>query len=78
MQPADKEKSTNLTTGILLLVILLTAALLRFYDLDRTSLWYDEAVSWSQSKGTLSELLSSVAADNYPPLHNVILWLTCR
>lgn len=76
MQPADKEKSTNLTTGILLLVILLTAALLRFYDLDRTSLWYDEAVSWSQSKGTLSELLSSVAADNYPPLHNVILWLT--
>lgn len=76
MQPADKENSTNLRTGILLLVILLTAALLRFYDLDRTSLWYDEAVSWSQSKGTLSELLSSVAADNYPPLHNVILWLT--
>jgi uncharacterized membrane protein len=61
---------------LVLALILAAAALLRFQNLDRTSLWYDEAVSWSQSKGTFSELLTTVAADNYPPLHNVILWLT--
>ncbi|MBG6203078.1 putative membrane protein [Labrenzia sp. EL_13] len=75
MQLAEREKPTNPAAGILLVVILMIAAFLRFYELDRTSLWYDEAVSWSQSKGTLAELLASVAADNYPPLHNVILWL---
>ncbi len=58
-----------------LAVILLLAALLRLPGLDRTSLWYDEAVSWSQSKDSLRHLFSSVAADNYPPLHNLLLWL---
>ncbi|PVB61603.1 glycosyltransferase family 39 protein [Labrenzia sp. 011] len=62
--------------SLLLAGILIVAAALRIFGLDRTSLWYDEAVSWSQSSGTFRELLSSVAADNYPPLHNVILWLT--
>jgi mannosyltransferase len=58
----------------LLLFILIVASILRFHDLDRTSLWYDEAVSWTQSNGSFLNLLSSVAADNYPPLHNIILW----
>jgi len=61
---------------MLLALILVTAAMVRLYDLDRTSLWYDEAVSWSQSSGTLGNLLASVAADNYPPLHNLILWMS--
>ncbi|MGX1495872.1 mannosyltransferase [Labrenzia sp. MBR-25] len=61
---------------MVLALILAVAALLRFQNLDRTSLWYDEAVSWSQSKGTFTELLTAVAADNYPPLHNILLWLT--
>lgn len=64
------------TVPILLIAILLAAALLRFHDLDRTSLWYDEAVSWSQSRGSLGDLLSAVAKDNYPPLHNLVLWVT--
>lgn len=68
---------TSKTAGQLALsLILIVAALLRFQDLDRTSFWYDEAVSWTQSKGTLTELFSSVAMDNYPPLHNIVLWLT--
>lgn len=61
---------------VLLALILIVAALLRLYDLDRTSLWYDEAVSWSQSRGSLEELLEAVATDNYPPLHNILLWVT--
>lgn len=60
----------------LLLLILAVAAALRLHELDRTSLWYDEAVSWAQSNEGLAHLLMSVAADNYPPLHNVILWAT--
>ncbi|MBD8876251.1 glycosyltransferase family 39 protein [Roseibium polysiphoniae] len=56
--------------------IIAVGAALRLWDLDRTSLWYDEAVSWSQSKGSLGELIALVAADNYPPLHNLLLWLT--
>ncbi|WP_417669960.1 glycosyltransferase family 39 protein [Roseibium sp.] len=59
-----------------LTAILALAAGLRFHDIARTSLWYDEAVSWMQSSGSLSHLLTSVAADNYPPLHNLLLWLT--
>lgn len=59
-----------------LLLILLLAALLRVHDLDGTSLWYDEAVSWDQSRGSFANLLSAVATDNYPPLHNIVLWIT--
>lgn len=63
----------NSANRLILALILVVAALLRFQNLDRTSLWYDEAVSWSQSKGTIAELLTAVAADNYPPLHNILL-----
>lgn len=74
-QEAAQLRAGNRFEILLLLLILIVAALLRFPDLDRTSLWYDEAVSWQQSNGTFTELLAAVAADNYPPLHNVVLWL---
>ncbi len=60
----------------LVTAIMALAAVLRFLDPGRTSLWYDEAVSWQQSSGSFPEMISLVAADNYPPLHNIILWLT--
>lgn len=60
----------------LIAFILVLAAVLRFLDPDRTSLWYDEAVSWQQSSGSFSQMISLVAADNYPPLHNIMLWLS--
>ncbi|WP_428688556.1 glycosyltransferase family 39 protein [Roseibium sp.] len=74
-EPGIPEKYKALS-NLILQVILVMAAYLRLSDLGRTSLWYDEAVSWQQSKGSFSELLASVAADNYPPLHNAVLWLT--
>ncbi|WP_305986147.1 glycosyltransferase family 39 protein [Roseibium sp. MMSF_3544] len=76
MRPADKQYISDLAASVLLLIILAVAAAIRFQDLARTSLWYDEAVSWSQSNGSFADLLASVAADNYPPLHNVVLWQT--
>jgi uncharacterized membrane protein len=75
--PHNNRVLTGLRVSQVTLALILTAAaLLRIQNLDRTSLWYDEAVSWSQSKGSFAELLTAVAADNYPPLHNIILWLT--
>lgn len=74
--PSSIRESHGLLPMALLVCILATAAILRFHDLDRTSLWYDEAVSWSQSNGTMAHLLASVSADNYPPLHNLLLWAT--
>ncbi|MEP3046294.1 MAG: glycosyltransferase family 39 protein [Roseibium sp.] len=77
MQSDENETGdTNRFTTIILLLVLGIAAFLRLRNLDRTSLWYDEAVSWRQSSGSMAELLSSVAADNYPPLHNILLWLS--
>lgn len=67
-------RARHMVPVLLLLLLLIVAALLRVHDLDRTSLWYDEAVSWSQSSGSFGALLRSVAGDNYPPLHNVLLW----
>lgn len=77
MLQTDKRGETgNVFNSLSLAALLLISAALRFVNLDRTSLWYDEAVSWSQSNGSFSELLTAVSADNYPPLHNIILWLT--
>ena len=48
-----------------------------FWDLDRTSLWLDEAASSvHQSHRGFLDMLAHTARDNYPPLHNVILWTT--
>ena len=74
-QTTGRYLTGTIASHLALTVILAIAAALRLRDLDRTSLWYDEAVSWSQSNGSLGNLLSSVAADNYPPLHNLVLWV---
>jgi len=58
----------------LLLCIIVVGAWLRLRDLTTDSMWYDEAASWLQSKGTLAELISATAQDNYPPLHNLLLY----
>ncbi|MDN3720098.1 hypothetical protein QW131_15150 [Roseibium salinum] len=66
-QDIRQSSSGELARFGFLFIILAAATLLRAYDLDRTSLWYDEAVTWSQSTRSFSEMLSAVAQDNYPP-----------
>jgi uncharacterized membrane protein len=58
----------------LLFGLIAAAAWLRLRNLGADSIWYDEAVSWLQSKGSLRHLLSATAKDNYPPLHNLLLF----
>lgn len=50
----------------------------RLLWLGAESLWVDEVVSVFQSSGDLGALFRDVAADNYPPLHNLVLWITMK
>jgi uncharacterized membrane protein len=59
---------------ITILGIVVMGAWLRFQNLSADSIWLDEAVSWLQSKGTFADLISATAKDNYPPLHNLLLF----
>ena len=59
---------------ILLIAILFLGSFLRFYNLGYASIWYDEAVSWDQSRHSFYDLLIMTFKDNTPPLHNFILF----
>ena len=63
-------------TAVVLIVVI--AALLRFHNLGGQSVWLDEAVSWHQSKDSLVELIRRTAEDNYPPLHNLTLFMAIK
>lgn len=65
------------TSQVVFGLIVAIAAYLRFTDLGADSLWFDEAASWDQATaGGLTDVVAATAADNYPPLHNLILWAT--
>jgi hypothetical protein len=59
-----------------LALVLIIAAVLRFHDLNRTSLWFAESVSWWQASLPFVKMIKVTAKDNYPPLHNIILHVT--
>jgi predicted membrane-bound mannosyltransferase len=56
-------------------LIVVIGALLRLHNLDAESIWWDEAASWVQSKDSLFDLIWRTAHDNYPPLHNLFLFV---
>ncbi len=56
--------------------IALLSGYLRFHDLTATSLWLDEAISVSQASGSFAQLIERTAQDNYPPLHNILLFIS--
>jgi 4-amino-4-deoxy-L-arabinose transferase-like glycosyltransferase len=62
----------------LLAVILLIAIVLRFPSLGEQSLWRDEAATWLQVNGSLAEVISRTATDNYPPLYNLLAWISVQ
>ncbi len=78
MTPNNERGNSNTATihSVGLALVVLLAAGLRFHDLDRTSLWLDEAVSWQQASKPFLEMIAATARDNYPPLHNIILHVT--
>ena len=55
--------------------LLIAAAALRFYDLPRGSLWYDEAVAANNSRGSLGEVLDRTRNNNSSPiLYPIVLY----
>jgi uncharacterized membrane protein len=59
---------------VVLFGVVVMGAWLRFRNLSVDSIWFDEAASWVQSKGSLGDLISTTAQENYPPLHNLLLF----
>ena len=74
----DAEWPDRRTAYILLAAIVLIAALLRVPTLATQSLWLDEVASYLQARGGFVEMIQATAEDNYPPLHNVVLWLSIK
>lgn len=56
----------------------LAAFYLRISTLTAESLWWDEVITLNQSRSSLSDLIRMVAADNYPPLHNILVQVSLR
>jgi mannosyltransferase len=52
---------------VLLALILLIAAFLRFYRLDSSSLWSDEGNTWALLDRSFAQIAQSAAADIHPP-----------
>lgn len=78
-QRTPEARANRLTFAVQCLAlgsVLALAAWLRFYDLDRTSLWYDEIGSWRQASLPFLEMIAATARDNFPPLYNIILHFT--
>jgi mannosyltransferase len=57
-------------------VLSLAALALRLQGLGAQSLWWDEVSSFQQARLDWGGLLRATAADNYPPLHNILLRLS--
>ncbi len=57
---------------ILLLAIVGLAAVLRFWDLDRPSIWFDESYTWDLTRRTVWDLIVATARDVHPPLSYLI------
>jgi len=58
---------------ILLVLILLSAAAIRFYRIDAQSLWSDEGSSVAQALRDLPAIVDNAARDIHPPLYYILL-----
>lgn len=63
---------------IVLTVIVVLAGYLRFHGLAADSVWRDETTSLAQSSGSIFDIITATARDNYPPLHNFVLAVTVK
>lgn len=62
----------------LLALILLSAAFLRFYRLDSSSLWSDEGNTWALLDRSFTQIAQAAAADIHPPGYYWLLKLWSR
>ena len=74
----DSFRAGGWKTALALAFILVLAGFFRLPELGRDSVWGDEGVSWMQASAGFADMLRQTAGDNYPPLHNILLWVTMR
>ena len=60
--------------SVVCIILVIVAALLRFYKLPEDYLWYDEAIMANNSSGTFLELISSRRHCVTPILHPIFLY----
>jgi len=79
LKTAEPIEDYRATLGAIGLVVVI-GALLRFYDLGSDSLWLDEAVSWTEAKDSLADLVWRSADDSvpHPPLFNLSLFAAIK
>lgn len=65
--PAAGQKRAAKLELLLLALILLLAAFLRFYRLDSSSLWSDEGNTWALLSRSFAQIAKDAAADIHPP-----------
>lgn len=77
--PCIGSSRTRASDAMTLLGILAIGLLFRSYDLDKRSVWFDEAFSCRLIEFPWRELAGRVAQDNHPPLYFFLvkLWATC-
>ncbi|MGQ9618846.1 MAG: hypothetical protein ACUVUG_07815, partial [Candidatus Aminicenantia bacterium] len=62
-------------TIIVLFLIILAGSFLRFFRIERDSLWNDELASWTiSSKGSLNEVIKDCISDVHPPGYQILLY----
>ena len=60
---------------LLFYMIIIIAFLLRMWDIDARSLWFDEAVEFWSANTTIWELPKTVLLSYQPPLYTYLLYL---
>lgn len=66
---------TTSRDGVVLVLIVLLGLALRAFGVDRESLWFDEAMTVTMARGSLSDVLDHVAAqESHPPLYFWLVW----
>lgn len=73
--PFEKKHLLSLVAPLLIVAVGLT---LRLCGIDATSMWYDEGFSHSQASRSFFGMIYATGQDNYPPLHNFLLYVTIR
>lgn len=68
----------NIKYAILILIIFL-GSFLRFYKIDKNSLWNDELASWERSNhNSLKDVISDARSDVHPPGNQILLFFVIK
>jgi mannosyltransferase len=59
--------------NVFLVLLFVSAAALRIYDIDAKNMWFDEIYSWKISNGSIVKIISETAGDIHPPLFYIVL-----